>query len=117
MSFLVFMGANAVITFIMLPLARRFPNQVLMRCSACGAKLYSRPSTKRWAWLDMMAWCAMAWFTIWRHSFPVGASVLLFFVTMVAWNTAVNRLVHAYWVWRHPIRCQGGGHVAPLPQT
>lgn len=116
MSFLLFMGINAVIAYIIVPLSLKYPNPMLIRCPACGSKLYSRPSTKRWAWVDTMVWCAMGWFIIWRHHFPVGYSVALFFVTLVAWNATVNRVVHAYWMWRHPVRCQGGGHVAPLPQ-
>lgn len=115
-DFLVFMGGNAIIAIVLAVMSGTLPNPVLLRCSACGSKLYQRPSTKRWAWVDMMVWCLMAWLIIWRHNFPIGASIALFFVTLFAWSATVNRVVHAYWMWRHPIRCQGGGHVVPLPQ-
>jgi len=26
---------------------------------------------------------------------------------------AEDRLYHAWWAWRHPVRCQGGGHAEP----
>lgn len=121
-NFLIYMVGNAILCAILGPFlikkARTY-NRVLLRCSACGAKLHTHPTTKRWWWIDMMAWVLVAWFTVWRSAPYVsfGITILFFFVSLVVWGMAVKRLVHAYWMWRHPWRCQGGGHLDPVPQT
>lgn len=39
--------------------------------------------------------------------------VLIAIPLIFAVDTACDRLYHAYWLWRHPARCGGGGHYAP----
>lgn len=118
-DFLFYLFGNACVAWILSPwLIKRQPNRLLIKCSACGAKLYMNPTTKRWWWADMMAWVLVAWFTVWRAAPHVSSviTLVMFFTSLFVWNMAVTRLVHAYFMWRHPIRCQGGGHFVPQPQ-
>lgn len=95
----------------------RVPNRILIRCSACGSKLYQRPTTYRWAIIDYMAWALVAWVVVFRHQLPLTIMIPLVLVLLVVWAVTVHRLVRTYFFWRHPIRCQGGGHAKPVPQA
>lgn len=92
---------------------KRLPNRVLIQCLACGSKLYQYPSTYRWGFVDRMLWALVAWVVVFRHHPPLGIMIALVFVLMFTWAIVVCRIVHAYFVWRHPFRCQGGGHTKP----
>lgn len=118
MLFAIYIFGNALAALIFVPfINRKFPNRLLLRCSACGSKLYQRPITRRWIFADSMAWALVAWIVIWRNPLPTGILITFFLILVLAWNSIVRHLVHAYWMWRHPFRCQDGGHVQPVPQS
>lgn len=115
-GFIIYMLAAFVWGLAFGRITRRVPNLILIRCSTCGSRLYQRPSTKRWRCADTMAWAFVAWMVVWRHHFPHLVAIAFALVLLVAWMETVQRVVHAYWMWRHPLRCQGGGHFNPVPQ-
>lgn len=90
------------------------PNPVLLRCSACDSKLYVFPRGG-WAFVHYFAWLTGSWLIVWRLNVPflIGGALVLALVH--PWRLAVERLTHTYWTWKHPIRCQGGGHIQPVP--
>lgn len=121
MYFVIYMIANATWAVLMhFALNRlRLPNRMVFRCLTCGSKLYFRPSTYRWTFIDQMAWALVAWVVVFRfrYQLPPGTMITLTFVLLFAWAVVVRRTVRAYFLWRHPVRCQGGGHVKPVPQA
>lgn len=116
MGFIIYMLTVVVFGLVFPRVPHKAPNYVLIHCTACGSKLYQRPSTKRWAFVDTLGWGLIAWFVVWQHHLPFFISFVFAVVLVFAWTIAVRRVVHAYWLWRHPLRCQGGGHLNPVPQ-
>lgn len=110
------------VTFVMAAIFSRFerripaPNPILLKCSACGSKLHMRP-VGWWRFLDLWAWQIGGWVLVWRLNPPFLIGCLLVLVLVFPWNMAKDRLWHAYWLRKHPLRCQGGGHIAPVPTT
>jgi hypothetical protein len=93
---------------------KRMYNPVIARCGTCQAKMYLHPRGKA-AFVGLMAWLTLSYLTVWRFNPPfiLGEAVLL--VLAIPANIAANRTYHAYWRWRHPLRCDGGGHLKPAP--
>src|ERR1044071_1674995 len=90
-------------------------NQTILRCSACGSCL-------RQYWLRFSGWVAglqwMAYIGVlsvcnefFFGDLPGMSFALFSLLFSYAFFLSVNRLYHAWWGWRHPVRCQGGGHV------
>lgn len=93
---------------------RKTPNRPLIKCSACGSYLYQRPRAKRWIFADRTACSLLLWFTVWRYG-PSLIAIPLATILIIAWVLMTRRLIHAYWIWRHPLRCGEGGHLKPAP--
>lgn len=94
-----------------------FPNPTKAKCPACGDKMTERPSSFRWVLGDWILWAAFILLVFgWNTHIPFLPGLALFMTLAIAWNTARNRLYHSYWMWRHPLRCEKGGHVAPQPE-
>lgn len=86
-------------------------NPTVARCSACGSecKRYL-PYWPLWRCvLAQLPWQAFAWLAVWRlrPSLTVGFSWVLVLALPYVW--AERRVYHAWWAWRHPTRCGGGG--------
>jgi hypothetical protein len=93
-------------------------NPAVLRCSSCGAYMYSfHPKGWRFWWLQQILFQIVCWIVVWRINPPFVIGMPLVFVVGLAFVTALRRGYHTYWRWRHPIRCQGGGHLKPMPQA
>lgn len=93
-------------------------NLPVLRCSVCDAYMYRfRPKGWRWRLTEHILFQIVACITVWRINPPPIIGILLVFVIGLAFVTGFTRSYHAYWLWRHPIRCQGGGHLKPVPQA
>lgn len=92
-----------------------FPNPVLAKCPACDAKMTRRPSGWRWVAGDWILWIVFLALAL-PTGIPLLVGIVLIFTLAAAWNTARDRLYHSYWKWRHPLRCETGGHASPAPE-
>jgi hypothetical protein len=119
-GFLLYVAGSVAASLIYLWIrpVNKLPNRVLIRCSSCGTKLYKYPHTKRWVFIDSMVWMLVAWVVVFRLYPHISGPLmwLMIFILVFVWKSAQRRLVHAYFMWRHPWRCQDGGHFAPAPQ-
>lgn len=92
-------------------------NQALAKCPACGNKMTKYAWSRSWIVVDMVLWiCLLATVGL----LYIAMTPLNFVVIMTIgffWNQGKTRLYHAYWMWRHPLRCEKGGHAAPVPDV
>ena len=92
-----------------------FSGRILKRCSACNKPLHQRLPGLKLNALSMVIWVLLAnWMTKGIEG-PMGIMILV--VAVFFYLSAERRIYHAIWYWRHPVRCQGGGHAAPLPEA
>ena len=91
-----------------------FPNRILVVCGSCGAKMYQRARGLWYAgyWVMWMAFVLGVLAPIDPHA-SWGVALLIGLVFSFPFNIAYGRLYHAYWLWRHPLRCEKGGHAEP----
>lgn len=68
-------------------------------------------------WIDQAAWQAFCWAAVWRTAVAFGWGFLMIVVLSIPFGEASKRLYHTYWMWRHPLRCEKGGHAEPLPEV
>lgn len=116
MLFLMYMVLSTIFAVFFTWVAdKKLPNPILLRCSGCGSKLHMRPKGK-WGVLERMIYAFAIWLAILRLDLPVGISIAFVVIFVFAWGSAVESLTHAYWTWRHPLRCDGGGHTKAVPQ-
>lgn len=114
-AFVIYMVFSTIFAVFFTKLSdKRIPNPIRLRCSACGSNLHLRLKGG-WSIFERIIYAVALWFVILQPKIPlwIGLSLLLPFV--LAWGLAVKRLVESYWMWRHPLRCQGGGHFVPQP--
>lgn len=94
--------------------------RVLLRCSACGDECTAWLSPRRLrSWATIAKWAPWAVFVLIvvfpqsNHLPPLAAWALIMGYAIV-YGWAERRLYHAWWMWRHPARCEGGrGHLVP----
>lgn len=92
------------------------PNRWLILCASCGSKLWLRPKTKKGQFVDTYILFLVAWAVLFRLRLPELPNFALLMVLIFAEQSAKDRLMARYFLWRHPVRCQGGGHLSPAPQ-
>lgn len=88
-------------------------NPVVCRCSACEKPMHVEVPGWR-----LNALCFVVWmgFGLWLvQDWPVVAMLVVIAPLSIVWRLAENRTYHAFWRWRHPLRCQGG-HAEPEPE-
>ncbi len=90
-------------------------NPVVMRCSACESECRLHWAAafdlKDWRWwLDMAVWVFVVIPATRIGRLPIGWALVFLFPMSIALDTARDRLYHAWFAWKHPTRCQGGGH-------
>lgn len=116
MLFLMYMVLSIIFSVLFTWWAdKKLPNPVLLRCSGCGSKLRLRLIGK-WGVLERSIYALAIWLTILRLPLPLGITLVFVVIFVFAWGSAVDRLTHSYWTWRHPLRCDGGGHTKAIPQ-
>ena len=83
---------------------------VILKCSACGKELTRVPT----------GWEFTGLFTVWLVFITAAIGRAqgalwweLFFPIVIVYGIAERRARYAYFAWRHPTRCQGGGHIQP----
>jgi hypothetical protein len=88
----------------------RPPNPTALKCPSCGAecKVYV---SRRWWWGQLILWLVLGTAIGWSDVTPIPVGWALGLTMAIAWQVAADRLYHAYWYWRHPTRCGGGGGV------
>lgn len=91
-------------------------NPTLLRCSACKAEMTRHAWGTWWLVGEWSLWIAFVTLTQLGQGLPTGYMILLAIVVSIAWVTARDRLYHSYWTWRHPVRCESGGHAQPEPE-
>jgi hypothetical protein len=101
-------------------------NPVVAKCSACGSrcKLQWQPCPQAWATHAIRCLVSVVvWFvfrTVALRAVPntpeVEVTIFLLAIVMgVLTSITMNRVYHAIWAWRHPVRCQGGGEPELAP--
>lgn len=106
--------ALAIVTIIFLSRSKyaKAINRKMAKCPACESELTKYAWAWYWLTLDWVLWfCFLAatglinlhGATVWLIAIPLS----------IAWVTARDRLYHHYWMWRHPLRCEKGGHAEP----
>lgn len=63
----------------------------------------------------MVSWLVFCNFAVWDTGVSIAAGLPIVLVLAIPYNIATNRLYEHYWHWRHPLRCEKGGHAEPLP--
>lgn len=115
LSVLLFLAVTSLWYVLGIPIRKRTYNPALLRCSACGAKMYRTQTTGWGGYLSYMTFQIIFWFCVWRLNPPFLIGIGMLLVLLVPLMMATDRTYHAYWRWRHPLRCDGGGHIVPAP--
>lgn len=90
-------------------------NPVLSKCSACGAECRRRVPG-RLLILDFVLWCVFCFTALnFTSRLSFGSSMLITLMFALVWSWASRRVYHAWFIWRHPTRCGGGGEPEPQP--
>lgn len=112
----IFLAEDTIASYVYMCYANRRPNRTIAICPACEEKYYIYVRGK-WVFWEIFVWQIIAWATVWRLNPPYLLGVLLVFMLVIPTNVVFERLRFRYWFWRHPLRCQGGGHIAPAPTS
>lgn len=92
-----------------------WPNRRVAKCPACGSVCWRSPRGWLW-WADLVPWIVFCQLVVWAPHPPYLLGLVLVFALSMPWNAAVRRLYHGWWFRRHPLRCQGPGHLAPATE-
>lgn len=86
-------------------------------CPACHDRLRKRAGG-RWKLIEFMLWMTFGtWFLHGLHTDSVLILLVVANVLNVPWDIADRRLYRSYWMWRHPLRCQHGGHAKSVEDS
>lgn len=89
------------------------PNPTIVKCSACGAECKQR-TYGWWRAGGFLAWAVFVFTGLaWTSRLSTIAGILVAIPFCVLFAIAERRLYHAWFAWRHPTRCHGGGLPEP----
>jgi hypothetical protein len=82
-----------------------------MRCSACNKQFMTFP--RGWEYVVCwIIWVGVLVVVLPKH-LPIGITIAVVMILLVPYEIAEYRLRLMLFMWRHPTRCQGSGHLAP----